>query len=261
MTEGHPSFVANNGRIGFGVVGARRLRPRGRAADPAAVARRPGRRRATWRSGPGWTRTRSTWTSWAPRRSTGSRRVLRAHGAGPRRLPLPARAPVAVGAPGGRDVRARRGPPRPGAAGRRGRRVRGAAVHPHALQHHAARPALREGRARDPEHGVPAGAVAGVHAGHPGDQRLGVRPRRRATRRSRTAGSRCCASACRSATPATSTTGRPRRTRTARCSPRSGARARFRWSGRRSSWRRWPRCCTATPTATRSSRPASARRD
>ena len=75
------------------------------------------------------------------------------------------------------------------------------------------------------------GPVAGLHGGHAGDQRLGRRPGQRRRDPARRAASRCCASARRSATPGDAYHRHAAaRRRTARCSPRCGARARCRGS-------------------------------
>ena len=78
-----------------------------------------------------------------------------------------------------------------------------------------------------------------------------VSERRDAGRR---AASGCCASGRRSATPATPTTARPRRQRAPQDARRAVAREPgAAGRGRASGSRRWPRCCTGTPPATRSS--------
>ena len=260
MTEGHPSFVANNGRIGFGVDEHAAYAPEAGDADPPAVARRSARRRATSRWAPGWTRTRSTSTSWAPRTLDRFEAVLRDLGEDPadyRYLP----------------------------------------VHPWQWEHRVAVTFAPDVARRDL---VPLGTADDDYAAQQSIRTLfnTTRPDRhyvkialaiqnmgflrglspaymRATpaindwvfdlvsedptlARVRVPGAARAGVA--SATPATSTTGRRRPTRTARCSPRCGGRARCRWSGRPSSWRRWPRCCTVTPPGTRSSPPACGRR-
>ncbi len=165
MTEGHPGFVANNGRIGFGLAEYRAYAPEngGRVRLLWLAARREHTHLAL---GAGLDEETHYGAELTPdeRAAFADRLAARPR---PGRLPLPPRAPVAVGAPRAHHVRGRRRArrPRPARAGRR--RVPAAAVDPHAVQPHPARPPLRQGRARDPEHGVPARAVARVHARHP----------------------------------------------------------------------------------------------
>lgn len=71
MTEGHPCFVANNGRLGFGVHDHHRYAPE--AAAPSGCSGSP--RTATTPPSPApttWTTTRWSGPSWARRRSPGS---------------------------------------------------------------------------------------------------------------------------------------------------------------------------------------------
>ena len=108
---------------------------------------------------------------------------------------------------------------------------------------------LREGRPGHPEHGLPARALARLHGRHAGDQRLGrrARGRRRRARGHRLLGppgARRHRLDRRRLPPAPG-----HRRPTARWSPRCGARARCPGSPTASGWRRWRRCCTATGTA------------
>ena len=114
-------------------------------------------------------------------------------------------------------------------AGRR--RAPAAAVDPDLLQPQPAGAALREDGAGDPEHGVPARALARLHGRHAGDQRLGAPTSSPPTRRCAACGFTVLRERRgdrlhrRRLPPAT-----PARRRTARWSPRSGARARCRGS-------------------------------
>ena len=121
MTEGHPCFVANNGRLGFGVDDYPRYAPEAGAPVRPAVARRAPRGAATSRRAPASTTSALPRASWAPATLARFADAAARPRAGPGRLPLPPGAPVAVGEQARRHLRRRRRPPRPGAA-RRGRR-------------------------------------------------------------------------------------------------------------------------------------------
>ena len=126
----------------------------------------------------------------------------------PGRLPSTCRCTRGSGATSSRSPSPPTWPGRRPRAARRGRRrLPRAAVDPHLLQPSTAPTALREDRARDPEHGLPARALAGLHGA----------PRRRSTTGSPSswpatttlaaAASRSSGSTPRSAAPATPTTG------------------------------------------------------
>ena len=250
MTEGHPAFVANNGRIGFGARRLRGVRPgdRARRSGWSGSAARRDAQPPLARRGPRRGR-RSTPASSTRRRRAALRRdgCASSGSTRPTTCWLPVH-PWQWTQQGGDHLRPRRGPRATSCClGDGPRRLPGAAVDPHVLQRSPARPALREDGAGDPEHGLPARAVAGLHAGDAGDQRLGRRRRRPPTTTLRRVRVRGAARAGRDRLhrrrlpPA-----RRARRRTRRCSPRCGARARCRGSRRASGWPRWRRCCTAT---------------
>ena len=137
MTEGHPCFVANNGRLGFGIADYRSFAPEAGAPvqlEWIAVHRtRPSSRPPRPR------------LPEPPRRRTGGarRRVLRRRARrprpGPGGLSPHARPPVAMGEQALRDLRRRnRAAAHRPSRHRRGR-LPGPAVHPDVLQHGLAR--------------------------------------------------------------------------------------------------------------------------
>ena len=249
MTEGHPAFVANNGRIGFSALATtRRTRPR-----PG------GRSRLVWLAvlrskahlslGAGLDED----ALYAGELDALTRERFDAELARPRRrpgrLPPDAGAPVAVGEQAGDHVRPRHRPPRHRAAS-------AAATTATARSSRSARsstPTARSGttsrpRSRSRTWGSCAASrrrymratpaindwVAELVAGDDDAARLRVR---------RAAGAGRDRLHRRRVPPA-----RPVRRRTARCSRRSGARARCRARAPASGSRRWRRCCTATAT-------------
>ena len=166
MTEGHPGFVANNGRSASGstTTSATRRRP---GAGPAGVARLPpDSSQLSLRRGPRPRRS-STRGELGEDVSRTVRRAAARAGTGPGGLPLAAGAPVAV------DQQGSRSPSRPTwlaatwCSSARGRRPTARSSRSAPSSTLAARPALREDRPVDAEHGLPARALAGLHGGTP----------------------------------------------------------------------------------------------
>ena len=234
MTEGHPAFVANNGRIGFGADDYAAYAPEA-GADVRLLwlARTPRSEahlslahdvdeRALYR---GRARRRTSSASFEAR--------LRDLGLDPADyLYLPVH-PWQWDAPAGDHLRARRRPAAlvPLGEGADAHRAQQSIRTFFPIEHPDA--VLREGRAGDPEHGVPARPVAGLHGRDAGHQRLG---RRRWSSGDETLAGVRVLGAARARRDrldrATSSTGCPAPRRTARCSRRCGARARCR------GWRR-----------------------
>ena len=228
MTEGHPCFVANNGRLGFGIHEYLSYAPE--TASPVRLvwlaAHRDHstftRRRRTS------TTTRSCATSWARRPATRFAGDPDRPGPRPRRLPPAPGAPLAVVEQAVRHLRRRGRPAAPGLPRRRAT----TSTWPSSRSVPSSTPAspsqaLREDRALGPQHGLHARPVGGVHGGHPGHQRLAGRADRRRRRPAGRPASRSSASGPPSATTTGSTRPPPTGTpRTARCSPPCGARAR-----------------------------------
>ena len=190
MTEGHPCFVANNGRLGFGIHEYLSYAPE--TASPVRLVWLAAHRsRAAFTAGVGH-RVR---VLPARRVGRGDRRALRRRparpGPRPRRLPAHPGPPLAVVEQAHRHLRRRGRPQAPGVPRRGRRRVPGPAVHPDVLQHAPPREALREDGPVRPQHGLHARSVGRVHGGHPGDQRL-ARPAHRG--RPGAAGRRACRS-------------------------------------------------------------------
>ena len=211
MTEGHPGFVANNGRIGFGV------------DDYAAYAPETGRRRAPGAGSP----------------YVATRRSCRCRPAAPRSEHYRAELGADVAASTSRSGCATSAWTRPTTSTCRSTRGSGRnrlADHVRARRRPAGARAARRGRGRPPRRssrsarsstsshpersyvkvalsiqnmGFLRGLSPAYMARDAGDQRLGRRPGRRRRGAGRAAASRCCASTPRSAGPATPTTGSP----------------------------------------------------
>ena len=232
MTEGHPAFVANNGRSAST---STTTPPTRRRPAPRCAALAGG---APWRGAPvpgapAGPRTSTTSPSSARTCSCDFEQRLRERGLDPADyLYLPVH-PWQWTQPARRHLRrptSRAGRPRPP---RRGPpRYRAQQSIRTFFNRRPPGAVLREGGAVDPEHGLHARALAGLHGGHTGDQRLGRRLVAGDDELRRPSASRCCASSPRSARPATSTSRSPCRRPTARCWPRCGARARCRGSRR-----------------------------
>ena len=239
MTEGHPCFVANNGRLGFGVDEYHRVRAR-RPARPVrllwvAAAHRD--RADVQQRAPTSTTTRSI-----ARRAGRARRCARfaaTHGrcsgwTSPTTYLIPVhpwqwwnRLAVTFAGGGG-----------PAAAGAAWARATDEYLAQQSIRTFfnvsEPEPALRQDRAVGAEHGLHARAVGRVHGGHPGDQRLARRADRRRPGARPARGLTDPPRAGRRGLPAPAVRGghRARARRTARCSPRCGGRARCRTAGR-----------------------------
>ena len=255
MTEGHPAFVANNGRIGFGARRLRGVRARDRAATCALVWLAVRRDQTHLSLGAGVDEDELYDAELDARRVARSTRELRDLGLDPADYLLPAGAPVAVGAQARDHLRARRRPRATSCCLGDGRRTATARSSRSARSSTPSRPERHYVKTAlsIQNMGFMRGLSPRYMAGDAGDQRLGRRASSRTTPSCAAAASGCCASSPRSATPATPSTG----SRAAVAVPQDARRAVAREPGaaarrRASGWRRWPRCCTATPTARRS---------
>ena len=251
--RGAPGFVANNGRIGFGRRRARRVRARGRRADPPAVARGAPASAATSRSAPAGPRRTLYLDELGADALAGFEAALRDRGLDPADylyLPVhPWQWEHRLAVTFAPDV-ARATSCRWAGAGR----VPGAAVDPDVVQpDHPDRHYVKVALAIQ-NMGFLRGLSPAYMRATPAINDWVADAGRERRRRCAAAASRCCASARRSATPATSTTGSPA-TRPAPQDARRAVAREPRAAARptASGWRRWPPCCTATPTARRSS--------
>ncbi len=175
MTEGHPCFIANNGRLGFDIAEYRAYAPEtGAPVRLVWVAAR--RDRATFTACADISYDKLVLSELsgpdpAPLLGRDERT-----GPGPGRLLPHPRPPLAVVEQALGHLRRRGRPAPPGLPGPRRRRAPRPAVHPHLLQHHPPHEALRQNGALRPQHGLPARPVRLVHGSDPRYQRLAGRP-------------------------------------------------------------------------------------
>lgn len=165
MTEGHPCFVANNGKLGFGVDEFRAYAPEA-ASDIHLIwlAARRDRTTFTMRRGH---RLRDVRPHRTRRRDGGRlRRDPRGPRPGPGGLPPDAGPPLAVVEQAVRHLRGRGRAAAPRLPGRGRRHLPGAAVDPYVLQRLGPGQALRQDGALGPQHGLHARPVGRVHGGH-----------------------------------------------------------------------------------------------
>ena len=172
MTEGHPGVRRVQRPHRLGRRRLRRLRAGGGCdvrLQWLAVRRRRGAPRRSPMAGP---RRKHYLAELGEGRARGLREAAARPRPRPGRLPLPARCTPGSGTNRlAGDLRARRRPAAPRAARRGADDAPGAAVDPHVLPGRPPGAVLREGRPGDPEHGLPARALAGLHGA----------PRRRST--------------------------------------------------------------------------------